>query len=119
MNVDSQPTGVVLDVDGTLSRFDGDNKLFAEMAGLLLEDLPPLYDKICRAVDAYDAPAVRAGAHALKGLVTGCGGERAAGVAQSLENAGQANDLNRCTELVGTLRLELNHFTQALRDYLA
>lgn len=119
MASDDVSSGSVLDVDGTLARFDGDKGLFAEMAGFILEDAPPLFDRLRGAVSDNDASAVRANAHALKGLVAGCGGARAASVAQALENAGQANDLRHSAELIRSMRTELSLLMQALRSYLA
>src|SRR5438874_341334 len=84
MVVDSGTTDLVLDIEGTLARFGGDRQLFLEMSGILLEDTPRLFAELAQVVAARDAAAIRSGAHALKGLLAGCGGLRAARVAQSL-----------------------------------
>ena len=107
----------VLDVQGTLDRFGGDTILFAEMADLLLEDLPSLFDELRAAVRSKDAIGVRERAHALKGLVAGCGGERATRVAQSLESAGQSEDLSQAPNLIESLAVELQALIRALRDF--
>src|SRR3972149_8852820 len=92
---DSMPSDPVLDVEGTLARLGGDRELFAELAGYLLDDVPRLLGDVRAAVAAKDAAAVNMSAHALKGLVAGCGGGRAASVAQALEDAGPAFGLRQ------------------------
>jgi HPt (histidine-containing phosphotransfer) domain-containing protein len=113
MKVESAPIACVLDVDGTLARFGGDYELFQEMAGFFLEDAPVLYDQLRDAANAGDAATVRIKAHALKGLVAGCGGVRAAHAAQKVETAGEERDLARISELVEALGEELKLLTQA------
>jgi HPt (histidine-containing phosphotransfer) domain-containing protein len=108
---------VILDVEGTLARFGGDRDLFIELAGFLLKDLPPLFGELKSAVQAQDATAIRRYAHALKGLVAGCGGVRAAHLAQTLENAGHSGQLSHTAETLDSLETEIGALTKALRDY--
>lgn len=108
----------VLDVDGTLVRLGGDRSLFSEIAGYLLEDAPPLFQALCRAVEAKDSAAVHMRAHALKGLLAGCGGLRAARVAQELECSGEAADLSRADLLMAALQHELDLLVKALTPFL-
>jgi HPt (histidine-containing phosphotransfer) domain-containing protein len=109
----------VLDVEGTLARFGGDRQLFLELAQMLIEDAPPLFDQLKKAVAARDASRIRRHAHALKGLLGGCGGNRAAHVAHQLEEASQLQNLDDAPELLAILREELNSFVDALRAYRA
>jgi HPt (histidine-containing phosphotransfer) domain-containing protein len=117
MAVDSVKTAPILDIDGTLARFGGDKDLFIEMSGMLLEDAPALLADLDRAVDAQDARDVRVRAHALKGVLLGCGGVRAAHVAQILEDAGQSSDLRMAASQFATLEDELQKLTRALEEY--
>jgi HPt (histidine-containing phosphotransfer) domain-containing protein len=119
MAVESVKTEPILDIDGTLARFGGDKDLFIEMSGMLLEDAPGLLDDLGRAVEAENATDVRMRAHALKGLLAGCGGVRAAHVAQVLENAGQSFDLRQAPTQFATLRDEFEKLTRALQQYRA
>jgi HPt (histidine-containing phosphotransfer) domain-containing protein len=119
MAVESVKTEPILDIDGTLARFGGDKKLFIEMAGMLLEDAPGLLADLGRAVDVENAHDVRMHAHALKGLLLGCGGVRAAHVAQVLENDGHSSDLRQAASHFATLRDELENLTRALQQYRA
>jgi HPt (histidine-containing phosphotransfer) domain-containing protein len=117
MNVESASAGCVLDIAGTLARLGGDRQLFSEMAAFFFEDAPRLYFELRAAVQRRDAADIRMSAHALKGLVAGCGGVRTANAAQKVETAGQENNLNNIEPLVETLGDELELLTQALEAY--
>jgi HPt (histidine-containing phosphotransfer) domain-containing protein len=117
MKVESVPTECILDVEGALARFGGDSELFDEMAGFFLEDSPALYAELCDAAKSENAAGVRMKAHALKGLIAGCGGVRAAHAAQKVETAGEEGDLSRISDLVGVLGGELELLKQAHREY--
>jgi two-component system, sensor histidine kinase and response regulator len=119
MTPESVSTGCVLDVAGALARFGGDKELFVEMAGFFFEDAPRLYSELREAAERSDAPSVRMSAHALKGLVAGCGGVRTANAAQKAETAGQQGDLQNISSLVDTVGDELELLMQALEAYRA
>lgn len=119
MRVDSMPPAPVLDVEGTLARFGGDKKLFADLAGFLLDDMPTVFNNLRHAIATKDAGSVRGSAHALKGLCAGCGGIRAAHVAQDIEDAGQLGDIAQAVTLIESMENELQLLTQALKAYHA
>ena len=119
MAVESVNSEPVLDIDGTLARLGGDRDLFAEMVGILLEDAPKLVADLAQAVKSNNAVDVRMRAHALKGLLSGCGGVRAAHAAQQLENAGHTFDLRQAPELFSKLAIEFDALTSALEQYRA
>jgi HPt (histidine-containing phosphotransfer) domain-containing protein len=119
MAVETVKTEPILDINGTLARFGGDKELFIEMSGMLLEDAPDLLLELGRAIDAENAHDVRMRAHALKGLLLGCGGVRAAHIAQVLENAGQAATLGQAPSQFATLQDEFKLLTRALQQYRA
>jgi HPt (histidine-containing phosphotransfer) domain-containing protein len=117
MSVDSETQGAIIDVDGTLARFGGDKELFVEMTGMLLEDMPSVLAALRNAVNEKNAAAVRMQAHALRGLVAGCGGVRAARSAQTLEDAGHTGNLDSAAVSLATLESEIQLLTQALGAY--
>jgi len=119
MAVETAKTEPILDIDGTLARFGGDKELFIEMSGMLLEDAPELLSELGRAIDAENAHDIRMRAHALKGLLLGCGGVRAAHVAQVLENAGHSSNLGQAPSQFATLQHEFEQLTRALQQYRA
>jgi HPt (histidine-containing phosphotransfer) domain-containing protein len=109
----------VLNAEATLTRFGGDQELYAEMASILLDDAPQLAQETKDAVGRRDAAAIRAKAHALKGLVLGCGGERAGQAAQTLEDAGNRGELHAVESQFATLEVELQQLFHALRAQVA
>ena len=119
MAVETVKTEPILDIDRTLARLGGDKDLFIEMSGMLLEDAPDLLTELGRAIDAENAHDVRMRAHALKGLLLGCGGVRAAHIAQVLENAGQASNLRQASSQFATLQDEFQQLARALQQYRA
>lgn len=117
MNVESASPVVVLDVEGALARFDGDQALFLELTSMLLEDAPQLFADLRAAVKANDVAAVESKSHALKGLLLNCGGTRSARIAQHLEDAAHIRRLEKGAELVDTLASELGLLTDAIHAY--
>ena len=118
MAVDTRSTSEpILDIKGTLARFGGDQDLFVEMSGIVLVDAPRVLSDLRDAVEANDAVAVRAQAHAIKGLVAGCGGVRAAHAAQTLEDAGNSGKLEHSSEMLQLLESEFTSLTRALNSY--
>jgi len=120
MNIErTQSTELILDLEGTLSRFGGDRELFTDMVGFFFEDAPALCDELQAAVKKEDALLVRKKSHALKGLIASCGGVRAAHAAQRLEYAGETSDLEAMEPLFTTLRDEFERLKTALLPYRA
>ena len=116
MAVESVKTEPILDLDGTLARFGGDKELFVEMSGIFLEDAPEVLSSLGQAVESQDAHEVRMRAHALKGLLLGCGGVRAAHIAQVLENDGESADLRQAPSHLATLKDEFDQLVQAIQQ---
>jgi HPt (histidine-containing phosphotransfer) domain-containing protein len=114
---EDQANPPIIDVEGTLTRFGGDTGLFREMASILVEDAPRLAQQVEAAVLAEDASAIQMKAHALKGLVVGCGGVRAAQAAQKLEDAGRTQRLDDAAEQLADLQSDLKVFIETLRTY--
>jgi len=117
MSVAGIPPGSVLDMDGALARLGGDKALFLELLAIVLEDAPRSLTQVRKALVQQDLTALRMHAHALKGLVAGCGGVRAASAAQALEDASQRDELDVVPALVDSLESELALFTRALGSH--
>ena len=117
MKVDTTSPAPILDVEGTLVRLGGYKVLFVEMGSFLLEDAPPLFAALHKAVQADDAEKVENKAHALKGLLINCGGVRSSHPARLLEAAGRAGDLENAANLIDSLESELNVLMDAIRGY--
>jgi HPt (histidine-containing phosphotransfer) domain-containing protein len=87
------------------------------MASILLEDVPRVAQQLKAAVVAKDPIAIQMKAHALKGLVAGCGGVRTAQSAQKLEDAGKDGRLDDTAQQLAELEIELRQFIEAIRPY--
>jgi two-component system, sensor histidine kinase and response regulator len=107
----------ILDLEGTMSRLAGDKELFVDLVGFFFEDTPRLFAELQAAVNAKDAIGIHSSAHALKGLIAGCGGVRAALAAQKIETAGRENDLSKIDRHFELLSAEFGLLTQALSRY--
>jgi HPt (histidine-containing phosphotransfer) domain-containing protein len=108
---------LVFDAEGTLTRYGGSTELLVDMIGFFLEDAPPLVADLHRAAAAGDALAVRHTAHALKGLLAGCGGKRAAHAAQRVENAGAAAHLEDVDVSLNALEKQIEFLREAVTAY--
>jgi HPt (histidine-containing phosphotransfer) domain-containing protein len=113
----SLPPKAVFDVQGTLSRLGGDEELLADMIGFFVEDAPPLITELQSAIETQDAPAVKKAAHALKGLVLGCGGVRAGHAVQRVEDAAAAGEIDALVPLVADLTTEIDELVAATLPY--
>jgi HPt (histidine-containing phosphotransfer) domain-containing protein len=63
---------------------------------------------------APDADAIRSTAHALSGLLAGCGGVRASRAARQIEKAAEGGDLSNLSALLSDLQREFERLTQAV-----
>jgi HPt (histidine-containing phosphotransfer) domain-containing protein len=109
----------ILDVPGTLTRLGGDQSLFVDLIDFFMVDAPQYMAELQHAVEAKDIAQVRWKAHALKGLVAGCGGTRAAGAAQLVEAAAPADSNDDLQPLIESLQNELDLLQQSLLAYRA
>jgi HPt (histidine-containing phosphotransfer) domain-containing protein len=107
-------SGPVLDANAAMIRLGGDADLYSDLIEFYVVDAPALMQDLWQAVDKHDAAAVRMKAHALKGLIAGCGGVRAVNVAQMVESAAQSGDSDELPTLVQSLDAEIDSLTQLL-----
>jgi signal transduction histidine kinase/DNA-binding response OmpR family regulator len=82
----------VCDVGALLARFEGDEGLVQELAGLFLDDSPSLVERIRLAVQTCDSPSLEKAAHALKGSVSNFCANRTLEAAVRLEEIGRAGE---------------------------
>lgn len=118
MNSDRVTAEPVLDVRGALARLDDDEELLVDLMGFFLEDSSRLLAQLQADVAATNAKEIRMTAHALKGLVAGCGGTRAAAAAKRLEHAAEAGNLRDIPALAEALKAEIEAVQGEARGYL-
>jgi signal transduction histidine kinase/CheY-like chemotaxis protein len=81
-------TGEIMDFPSFRNRLGEDESLMSEVAVIFIEDCPARLAAIKSAVDALDAEAVRAAAHALKGAAGNLSADRLFQAAKTLERLG-------------------------------
>ncbi len=76
-----------LNVHEALDRLGGDQELFGEVCGLLLEDAPIRLEELARVVAARDLPGIAAAAHTIKGASANLSAAEMTEAARELEMA--------------------------------
>jgi len=107
-------SATVLDSRAAMTRLGGDADLYSDLIEFFLVDAPDLLRDLWHAIEADNAIEVRMKAHALKGLIAGCGGVRAVGVAQLIENTAESGDPEELPSLAQTLEAEIDALIQLL-----
>lgn len=113
---DSTPTA--MDVQDALSRLDDDRELLRDIIQIYLEDSPPIFEKIRRAVMANDPRTLQRAAHNLKGLAVTLSAADVAATASRLEHMGASNALGDAALIVAELETHLNELDAAARHYV-
>ena len=115
-----EPTGAVLDKavfdeKDLLSRLIGDRRLAGTILKGFLEDFPSLLENLQKRLDEADGPGAALQAHSLKGAAAAvsAGGLRA--LAQAMERAGKAGELDDFSELLPRTDDEFERLKGALR----
>ena len=95
-----------------LSRVDGDEEIFGELCDIFLDDAPKRLAAIRAALQAQDAPGLRAAAHAFKGAAGVFSADAIVAAARVLEQMGETANLDggdavlRELEIVSRLLLD-------------
>mgnify|MGYP000885056132 CR=1 FL=1 len=80
-----------LNIDAALARLGGDRELFAELAGMFLDQLPELLEATRAGLAGADTTVAVTPAHTLKGLLAQFGAEQAQVHARDVEYAARDN----------------------------
>lgn len=103
-----------------LTRVGGDAQVFDELCDIFLDDAPKRLALIRAAVDAGDAPALRAQAHALKGAAGVFEASDVVAAARQLEQIAETGDLlaagSVCRELETLSAALLHDICETRRD---
>jgi CheY-like chemotaxis protein len=98
-----------------LAQAGDDPTLLAELAGMILTDLPAMTAAIATAIQTGNAQNLDRAAHKLKGSLAILNATRAVTLAQQLETAGRENNLAHAPALFQQLETALAELTPALR----
>lgn len=86
-----------------LAHFGHDTALLSELATIFVEETPLRMTALREGIRTNDAPAVRAAAHSLKGVLHVLGACEAAASAEAIEHHARDGDVDRARILVVTL----------------
>jgi CheY-like chemotaxis protein len=110
------PAPAFIDLERLLERVGGDRKALVELVGIFRADSPKQLARIRKAIEAGDAPALRAAAHALKGAVSNFAAPAAAETAQRLQKMGEEGRLQEAGDALGRLEREIEALLAVLAD---
>lgn len=96
-------TSRALELAIVLAHFGAAAALLSELARIFVEETPLRIEAVREGVRVNDAPAVRAAAHGLKGVLYALGASGAAANAEAIEHHARDGDLARAKILVVTL----------------
>jgi CheY-like chemotaxis protein len=112
----AQPAGATFDEEDLLSRLIGDRQL----AGIILQgfvaDFPSLLDQLRMRLDVADGPGAALQAHTLKGAAAAVSAGGLHDLAQAMERAGRAGELDNFGELLPRTVDEFERLQSALRN---
>jgi len=110
---------VVFDQDAFRERLDNDEELMTDVTRLFVEALPAWLASIDDAVNAKDAVALRAAAHALKGAAANLSASALFESAQTLEHIGAESRVDAAEAAWRTLSDDATATNAALQSFLA
>jgi HPt (histidine-containing phosphotransfer) domain-containing protein len=106
------------DLEGSLCRMGGDQRLFSDLAEFFFADAPELAERIGAAHRAGDLRELERAAHSLKGLAANFGAAAVVGAAAELEELGRQRAAVEAGPSVRRLQDRLEELLEALRPYL-
>ena len=108
-----------LDWDRAVERLGGGEATMLAVAEVFVEQLPDLVERMRRAIEAADAPALREVAHRLKGAASALGAESGGELARELERAGARAELDDIAPIWQRLQAQLDRLEAELRARLS
>jgi HPt (histidine-containing phosphotransfer) domain-containing protein len=92
----------MVDFDATMQRLGNDRELLGEFIEIFLDDSPVMLEKFAAGLEVSDAKKIRESVHAIKGLASNFGAEPFCKLAQQIENAAAAGDVETCQQQMPT-----------------
>jgi HPt (histidine-containing phosphotransfer) domain-containing protein len=111
---DRVPPTVVFNEGDLLRRLMGDRQLAGVVVQGFLDEAPSLLSNLRKRLDEEDANGVRSQAHTIRGASATVAAEGLHAIAEQMEMAGKAGQLDRCRELLPRAVEELQRFRSAL-----
>lgn len=109
----------VLDVEGMVSRVDGNRELLREVVAMFLDAFPAQQAALGAAIGRGDVAEVTRWAHTIKGSVAFFASAPIVDLARDLESMGRAGDLSGAPETKAALDAMMVKLATALTAYAA
>ena len=110
----SAASSSVFDEHELLARLMGDRKLALKLVNSFLRDVPGKLVELHRALEDGNGESIRREAHSLKGCAANLSAPILKTLAVELQQAGAANDLQHCGQLVAQMESEFGRFQAEL-----
>jgi PAS domain S-box-containing protein len=111
------PTDIpIFDEKELLERLMGDRKLARKLVDSFVHDVPAKLANLDDLVHAADSAGIRAVAHALKGAAANLSARALKELAMQLQQAADANDLQRCGVLVASMQTDFQRLQKTLAE---
>jgi HPt (histidine-containing phosphotransfer) domain-containing protein len=110
-----QQAGDTFDEEDLLSRLIGDRRLAGVVLQGFVANFPSQLDQLRKRLDQADGPGAALQAHSLKGAAAAVSAGGLHALAQAMEQAGRAGELDDFGELLPRTADEFEHFKCVLR----
>jgi two-component system sensor histidine kinase/response regulator len=108
-----------LDIDAAMQRLDGDEQLFADMAGSFLMFQPEMSSAVEGAMKDADESELRRNAHGLKGALSDFTSSLPFETARTLEDLAASGCLSEVDNVAMSLKSQVEELCDELKRYLA
>ncbi len=112
------PSGIPIDLEAALDRFDGDNEFLEKMLQEFVESAPKQLEMLEGAIKKGDAKLVEREAHSIKGAAGNLGATGIADVSLRLELLGRKTDLSGAHEVIARLKTEFKRLEKHVHQSL-
>ena len=106
------------DLATALSRLDGDEALFCDLAATFCSEAPKLIRAVQEALSRNDCQGLARSSHSIRGSASTFAAKRATESAATLESLAGAGDLSKAEESFETLSAQVEILRQALEKYV-
>lgn len=115
--MESEPgTASVFDLKVAQARIPGGLEVVKEVAQLLLEECPKMFDEIRQGLTSANAKQVERGAHTIKGSADVFAATRVVVAARRLEELARDGDLKSAEDAAAKLEIELKQLIEAVSE---